>query len=161
MQNFNLLREVGKAEKPVLLKRGFSATVTELLMAAEYVMSEGNERVILCERGIRTFTDHCRFTLDLTVIPVLKRQTHLPVTVDPSHATGRRDMVLPMARAAVAAGADAIMVEVHHHPDKSLSDGPQTLELEQFAQLMREIEVISQVIGRGLAGGARGAKVSA
>ncbi len=148
MQNFNLLREVGKAEKPVLLKRGFSATVTEFLMAAEYIMSEGNELVILCERGIRTFSDHTRFTLDLTAVPALKRETHLPVIVDPSHATGKRDMVIPMARAAIAAGADGIMVEVHHQPDKALSDGPQALLPEQFSRLMREIEVISGAIGR-------------
>ncbi len=151
MQNFNLLREVGKAEKPVLLKRGFSATVTEFLMAAEYIMSEGNEQVILCERGIRTFSDHTRFTLDLTAVPALKRETHLPVIVDPSHATGKRDMVIPMARAAIAAGADGIMVEVHHQPDKALSDGPQALFPQQFAQLMREIEVISGAIGREFA----------
>jgi len=151
MQNFNLLREVGKVERPVLLKRGFSATVTEFLMAAEYIMSEGNEQVILCERGIRTFSDHTRFTLDLTVVPVLKRETHLPVIVDPSHATGKRDMVIPMARAAIAAGADGIMVEVHHQPDKALSDGPQALLPQQFARLMREIEVISEAIGREFA----------
>ena len=151
MQNFNLLREVGKAEKPVLLKRGFSATVTEFLMAAEYIMSEGNEQVILCERGIRTFSDHTRFTLDLTAVPALKRETHLPVIVDPSHATGKRDMVIPMARAAIAAGADGIMVEVHHQPDKALSDGPQALLPQQFARLMREIEVISGAIGREFA----------
>ena len=151
MQNFNLLREVGKAEKPVLLKRGLSATVTEFLMAAEYIMSEGNEQVILCERGIRTFSDHTRFTLDLTAVPALKRETHLPVIVDPSHATGKRDMVIPMARAAIAAGADGIMVEVHHQPDKALSDGPQALLPQQFARLMREIEVISGAIGRKFA----------
>ena len=151
MQNFNLLREVGKAEKPVLLKRGFSATVTEFLMATEYIMSEGNEQVILCERGIRTFSDHTRFTLDLTAVPALKRETHLPVIVDPSHATGKRDMVIPMARAAIAAGADGIMVEVHHQPDKALSDGPQALLPQQFARLMREIEVISGAIGREFA----------
>ncbi len=161
MQNFVLLREVGRAELPVLLKRGFSATIKEFLMAAEYIMSEGNERVILCERGIRTFSDFTRFTLDLAAVPVLKRETHLPVIVDPSHATGRRDMVIPMARAAIAAGADGVMVEVHHRPEEALSDGPQALLPEQFAQLMREIEVIARAIGRALGGVGDGAGISA
>ncbi len=153
MQNFVLLREMGKAEKPVLLKRGFSATIKEFLMAAEYIMSEGNERVILCERGIRTFSDFTRFTLDLAAVPVLKRETHLPVIVDPSHATGRRDMVIPLARAAVAAGADGVMVEVHHRPEEALSDGPQALLPEQFERLMRELAPIARTIGRRLDGG--------
>ncbi len=153
MQNFVLLREVGRAEKPVLLKRGFSATIKEFLMAAEYIMSEGNERVILCERGIRTFSDFTRFTLDLAAVPVLKRETHLPVIVDPSHATGRRDMVIPLARAAVAAGADGVMVEVHHRPEEALSDGPQALLPEQFERLMRELAPIARTIGRRLDGG--------
>ncbi len=153
MQNFVLLREAGRAEVPVLLKRGFSATIKEFLMAAEYIMSEGNERVILCERGIRTFSDFTRFTLDLAAVPVLKRETHLPVIVDPSHATGRRDMVIPLARAAIAAGADGVMVEVHHRPEEALSDGPQALLPEQFAQLMRELAPIAQTIGRCLGGG--------
>lgn len=153
MQNFNLLREAGRAERPVLLKRGFSATIKEFLMAAEYIMAGGNERVILCERGIRTFSDFTRFTLDLAAVPVLKRETHLPVIVDPSHATGRRDMVIPMARAAIAAGADGVMVEVHHRPEEALSDGPQALLPEQFAQLMRELAPIARTIGRDLDGG--------
>jgi 3-deoxy-7-phosphoheptulonate synthase len=152
MQNFNLLREAGRAEVPVLLKRGFSATIKELLMAAEYIMSEGNERVILCERGIRTFSDFTRFTLDLAAVPVLKRETHLPVIVDPSHATGRRDMVIPLARAAIAAGADGVMVEVHHRPEEALSDGPQALVPDQFAQLMRELAPIAHTIGRRIEG---------
>jgi len=162
MQNFVLLREVGRAEKPILLKRGFSATIKEFLMAAEYIMSEGNERVILCERGIRTFSDFTRFTLDLAAVPVLKRETHLPVIVDPSHATGRRDMVIPMARAAVAAGADGVMVEVHHRPEEALSDGPQALLPEQFERLMRELDAIARTIGRRLEGrGDHGPGVSA
>jgi len=160
MQNFNLLREAGKVDRPVLLKRGLSATLTEFLMAAEYIMSEGNEEVILCERGIRTFSDHSRFTLDLTVVPVLRRETHLPVIVDPSHATGKRELVPPMARAAVAAGADGIMVEVHHQPERALSDGPQALLPEQFTELVRELEVISSAIGRGLAKKANGSGIS-
>ncbi|MGY4706923.1 3-deoxy-7-phosphoheptulonate synthase [Candidatus Bipolaricaulota sp. J31] len=152
MQNFNLLREAGRVEVPVLLKRGFSATIREFLMAAEYIMSEGNERVILCERGIRTFSDFTRFTLDLAAVPVLKRETHLPVIVDPSHATGRRDMVIPLARAAIAAGADGLMVEVHHRPEEALSDGPQALLPEQFARLMGELATIARTIGRRLEG---------
>lgn len=150
MQNFNLLREVGRAEKPVLLKRGLAATLEEFLMAAEYIISEGNEKVILCERGIRAFSDFTRFTLDLAAVPVLKRETHLPVIVDPSHATGRRDMVIPMARAAVAAGADGVMVEVHHRPEEALSDGPQALLPEQFSQLLRELRNIARTLGREL-----------
>ncbi|HAF70782.1 TPA: 3-deoxy-7-phosphoheptulonate synthase [Candidatus Acetothermia bacterium] len=160
MQNFNLLREVGKVDRPVVLKRGLSATLTEFLMAAEYIMSEGNEEVILCERGIRTFSDHSRFTLDLTAVPVLKREAHLPVIVDPSHATGKRELVPPLARAAVAAGADGIMVEVHHQPDRALSDGPQALLPEQFAGLVRELAVIGSAIGRGLAKKANGSGIS-
>ena len=150
MQNFNLLREAGRAEVPILLKRGLAATLEEFLMAAEYIISAGNERVILCERGIRAFSDFARFTLDLAVVPVLKRETHLPVIVDPSHATGRRDMVIPMARAAVAAGADGIMVEVHHRPEEALSDGPQALLPQQFSQLMRELRNIARTLGRDL-----------
>ncbi len=150
MQNFNLLREAGRADKPVLLKRGLAATLEEFLMAAEYIISEGNEQVILCERGIRAFSDFARFTLDLTAVPVLKRETHLPVIVDPSHATGRRDMVIPMARAAVAAGADGIMVEVHHRPEEALSDGPQALLPQQFSQLLRELRNIARTLGRDL-----------
>ena len=127
MQNFSLLKRAGRLRKPVLIKRGLSATLEEFLMAAEYVMSEGNYEVILCERGVRTFADHARNTLDLSIVPAIQRLSHLPILVDPSHATGRRDSVLPMARAAVAAGADGILVEVHDHPEKALSDGPQSI----------------------------------
>ncbi|SFM72415.1 3-deoxy-7-phosphoheptulonate synthase [Thermodesulforhabdus norvegica] len=150
MQNFELLRCVGRMGKPVLLKRGLAATIEEWLMAAEYILSEGNEQVILCERGIRTFETYTRNTLDLTAVPVVKKLTHLPVIVDPSHATGIRDKVIPMARAAVAAGADGIMVEVHTEPDKALSDGPQSLYPEQFESLMRDLHVIAPVVGKQL-----------
>jgi 3-deoxy-7-phosphoheptulonate synthase len=150
MQNFSLLKKAGRLRKPVLLKRGLSATLEEFLMAAEYVMSEGNYEVILCERGVRTFSDHARNTLDLSVIPAVQRVSHLPILVDPSHGTGRRDSVLPMARAAVACGADGIIVEVHHQPEKALSDGPQSIYPAQFAQMMDELEQIAPVIGRHL-----------
>jgi 3-deoxy-7-phosphoheptulonate synthase len=130
-----------------------SATMEEFLMAAEYVMSEGNYEVILCERGVRTFSDHARNTLDLSIVPALRHVSHLPILVDPSHGTGRRDSVLPMARAAVAAGADGIMVEVHDHPEKALSDGPQSIYPAQFATMMRELEHIAPVVGRNLARG--------
>jgi 3-deoxy-7-phosphoheptulonate synthase len=150
MQNFALLKKAGKLRKPVLIKRGLSATLEEFLMAAEYVMSEGNYEVILCERGVRTFADHARNTLDLSIVPALHHVTHLPVLVDPSHGTGRRDCVLPMARAAVAAGADGIMVEVHNHPESALSDGPQSIYPAQFATMMDEIGRIAPVVGRHL-----------
>ena len=150
MQNFSLLKKAGKLRKPVLIKRGLSATLEEFLMAAEYVMSEGNYEVILCERGVRTFTDHTRNTLDLSIIPAVQRLSHLPILVDPSHGTGRRDSVLPMARAGVAAGADGIIVEVHDHPEKALSDGPQSIYPEQFATMMNELEQIAPVVGRSL-----------
>ncbi|MGD0788309.1 MAG: 3-deoxy-7-phosphoheptulonate synthase [Terracidiphilus sp.] len=153
MQNFSLLKRAGRLRKPVLLKRGLSATLEEFLMAAEYVMSEGNYEVILCERGVRTFTDHTRNTLDLSIIPAVRRLSHLPILVDPSHATGKRDSVLPMARAAVASGADGLLVEVHHQPDKALSDGPQSIYPSQFATMMDEIEQIAPVVGRNLARG--------
>ncbi len=153
MQNFSLLRKAGKLRKPVLIKRGLSATLEEFLMAAEYVMSEGNYEVILCERGVRTFTDHTRNTLDLSIVPALRHVSHLPILVDPSHGTGRRDSVLPMARAAVAAGADGVMVEVHNHPESALSDGPQSVYPAQFATMMSEIEMIAPVVGRRLARG--------
>jgi 3-deoxy-7-phosphoheptulonate synthase len=132
------------------VKRGLSATLEEFLMAAEYVMSEGNYEVILCERGVRTFSDHARNTLDLSIIPALKRVSHLPVLVDPSHGTGRRDSVLPMARAAVAAGADGLLVEVHDHPEAALSDGPQSIYPEQFRSMMNEIEQIAPIVERSL-----------
>ena len=150
MQNYSLLRRAGRSRKPVLLKRGMSATLEELLMAAEYVMSEGNYRVILCERGVRTFADHTRNTLDLSIVPAVRRLSHLPILVDPSHGTGRRDMVLPLARAAVAVGADGLMVEVHAQPDQALSDGAQSVDPEQFLQLMAEISPIAPAVGRRL-----------
>ncbi|HEX4032595.1 MAG TPA: 3-deoxy-7-phosphoheptulonate synthase [Terracidiphilus sp.] len=150
MQNYSLLKKAGRLRKPVLVKRGLSATLEEFLMAAEYVMSEGNYQVILCERGVRTFTDHARNTLDLSVVPAIKRVSHLPILVDPSHGTGRRDSVLPMARAAVAAGADGILVEVHNHPEIALSDGPQSIYPDQFAELMSEIGQIAPIVARNL-----------
>ncbi len=140
MQNYRLLRRAGQARKPVLLKRGMWATVDEFLMAAEYIMSEGNQQVILCERGIRTFTTHSRNTLDLSSIPYIQGESHLPIVVDPSHATGRRDQVIPMAKAGVAAGAGGLMIEVHDHPEKALSDGPQSLLPDQFAKLVEELK---------------------
>lgn len=150
MQNFELLKSVGRIGKPVLLKRGLSATIEEWLMSAEYILSEGNEQVILCERGIRTFERYTRNTLDLTAVPVIKKLTHLPIIVDPSHATGIRAKVSPMARASIAAGADGLIVEVHTEPDKALSDGPQSLYPEQFEQLMRDLYVIAPVVGKQL-----------
>jgi 3-deoxy-7-phosphoheptulonate synthase len=139
MQNFSLLRRAGQSPKPVLLKRGFAATIDELLMSAEYIMSEGNTQVILCERGIRTFSDTTRNTLDLSAIPSIKEVSHLPIIVDPSHAAGRREFVIPLSKGAVAVGADGLLVEVHHDPLNALSDGLQSLFLEQFGQLMKEI----------------------
>ncbi len=150
MQNFELLKSVGRIGKPVLLKRGLSATIEEWLMSAEYILSEGNDQVILCERGIRTFERYTRNTLDLTAVPVIKKLTHLPIIVDPSHATGIREKVSPMGRAAIAAGADGLIVEVHTEPDKALSDGPQSLYPEQFEQLMRDLYVIAPVVGKQL-----------
>ncbi len=148
MQNFNLLRELGKVRKPVLLKRGIAATIEELLLSAEYIMSGGNYEVILCERGIRTFETSTRNTMDISAIPVLKRLTHLPVIADPSHGTGKRDYVIPMARAAVAAGADGLLVEVHPDPDRAVSDGAQTLRPDQFGDMMREVRAVAAAIGR-------------
>lgn len=148
MQNFNLLRELGHVRKPVLLKRGISATVEELLLSAEYILSGGNYDVILCERGIRTFETATRNTFDISAIPVLKRLSHLPVIADPSHGTGKRDYVVPMARAAVAAGADGLIVEVHHDPDHAISDGAQTLRPHQFSEMMQQVRAIAAVIGR-------------
>ena len=146
MQNFSLLRRVGQARKPVMLKRGMSATLDEFLLAAEYIMAEGNYNVILCERGVRTFTDHTRNTLDLSIVPAVQHRSHLPIMVDPSHGTGKRHKVIPLARAAVAAGADAIMVEVHNHPEQALSDGPQALLPDMFKQLVAEVRAIHKVI---------------
>ncbi len=150
MQNFSLLKRAGRARKPVLLKRGMSATLDEFLMAAEYIMSEGNYNVILCERGVRTFADHSRNTLDLTVVPAVKRRSHLPILVDPSHGTGRRHKVLPLSRAAVAVGADGLLVEVHHEPDRALSDGMQSIVPEEFRQLVEEIRQIAAVLHRSV-----------
>ncbi len=150
MQNFELLKCVGRIGKPVILKRGLSSTIEEWLMSAEYILSEGNDNVILCERGIRTFEPYTRNTLDLSAIPVLKNLTHLPVIIDPSHATGIREKVSPMARAAIAAGADGLMIEVHHKPEEALSDGPQSLYPKQFGQLTRDIYVIAPVVGKQL-----------
>ena len=148
MQNFNLLKDIGKTSKPVLLKRGISATIEELLLSAEYILSGGNYNVILCERGIRTFETYTRNTMDISAIPVVKKLSHLPMVADPSHGTGRRDKVLPMARAAVAAGADGILVEVHNDPDRALSDGAQSLRPEQFTELMTQLRLIAQAVGR-------------
>ena len=150
MQNFNLLRELGQARKPVLLKRGMAATVEELLLSSEYILSGGNYQVILCERGIRTYETATRNTMDISAIPVVKKLSHLPIVADPSHGTGRRDMVAPMARAAVAAGADAILVEVHPNADKAASDAAQTLYLDQFDNLMGELRLIASAVGRSL-----------
>ena len=151
MQNFTFLKELGKSRKPVLLKRGMAATIEEWLMSAEYILSGGNRSVMLCERGIRTFETATRNTLDISAIPVVHKRSHLPVLADPSHGTGIRDKVIPMARAAVAAGADGIMVEVHNDPDRALSDGAQSLYPKQFAQLMKEVRLIAEAIGRTLA----------
>jgi 3-deoxy-7-phosphoheptulonate synthase len=151
MQNFNLLRELGKVKKPVLLKRGIAATLEELLLSAEYIMAGGNYEVILCERGIRTFETYTRNTLDVSAIPIIKKLSHLPMTSDPSHGTGLRDKVPPMARASVAAGADALLIEVHHNPDHALSDGAQSLFPEQFAKLMDELRMIAPAVGRKVA----------
>jgi 3-deoxy-7-phosphoheptulonate synthase len=150
MQNYPLLRDLGKVNKPILLKRGGAATLEELLVSADYVMAGGNTQVILCERGIRTFENYPHNTLDISAIPVIKRLSHLPIVVDPSHGTGRRDKVPPMSRAAVAAGADGLLLEVHPQPDQALSDGAQSLFLADFTQLMKELAVIAPVVGRHL-----------
>ena len=148
MQNFRLLLEVGSAQKPVLLKRGLSSTIKEWLMSAEYIMSRGNHQVMLCERGIRTFETATRNTLDLSAVPVLKQLTHLPVVVDPSHGVGKRDLVAPMTKAAVAAGADALIIEVHTNPEEAMSDGDQSLKPDQFEKLMQELKPIALAVGR-------------
>jgi 3-deoxy-7-phosphoheptulonate synthase len=150
MQNFTLLRELGRQRAPVLLKRGISATIEELLLSAEYIMSGGNYDVILCERGIRTFETYTRNTMDISAIPVVKKLSHLPIVADPSHGTGRRDKVVPMARAAVAAGADGLLVEVHPDPDRALSDGAQSLRPEQFQELMRQLAIVAAAVERSL-----------
>jgi 3-deoxy-7-phosphoheptulonate synthase len=156
MQNFSLLKRAGRARKPVLLKRGISATLEEFLMAAEYVMSEGNYNVVLCERGVRTFVDHTRNTLDLSIVPAVQRLSHLPIIVDPSHGTGKRNKVTPLSRAAVAVGADGLIIEVHNDPDRALSDGMQSLYPDQFDALMEQVRQIAAVLGRSVA---RAAKV--
>ncbi len=148
MQNFNLLRELGKVRKPVLLKRGIAATIEELLLSAEYLLAGGNYDVILCERGIRTFETYTRNTLDISAIPIVKKLSHLPILADPSHGTGRRDKVAPMGRAAIAAGADGLLIEVHNCPDKALSDGAQSLYPEQFVELMAQLRLIAPAVGR-------------
>lgn len=150
MQNFVLLKELGKAGKPVLLKRGMAATLEELLLSAEYILSQGNSQVILCERGIRTFENHTRNTLDLSAIPAIKTMSHLPVIVDPSHGTGRRELISPMSKAAIAAGADGLIIEVHPIPKESTSDGAQTIDFTHFKNLMTEIELVAKAVGRSL-----------
>jgi len=152
MQNFSLLKRAGRAKKPVLLKRGMSATLEEFLMAAEYILSEGNYNVALCERGVRTFADHTRNTLDLSVVPAVQRLSHLPILVDPSHGTGKRNKVTPLSRAAVAVGADGLMVEVHNKPDEAMSDGPQSLFPDQFDELMVQVRQIAAVVGKTVPG---------
>jgi 3-deoxy-7-phosphoheptulonate synthase len=151
MQNYFLLRALGEVEKPILLKRGMSATMEELLLSAEYILAGGNSDVVLCERGIRTFETYTRNTFDIAAIPVIKKLSHLPMMGDPSHGTGRRDKVAPMARAAVAAGADGLLIEVHNDPDHALSDGAQSLDPEQFQRLMGELRIIAPAIGRRVA----------
>jgi len=150
MQNYNLLKELGKVAKPVLLKRGISATIEELLLSAEYIMAGGNYNIVLCERGIRTFENYTRNTLDVSAIPVIQKLSHLPIIADPSHGTGRRDKVPPMARAAVAAGADGLLIEVHNDPDKALSDGAQSLYPAQFEELMKQLRMIAPAVGRSI-----------
>ena len=151
MQNFNLLRELGKARKPVLLKRGIAATIEELLLSGEYLMAGGNYEVMLCERGIRTYETYTRNTLDISAIPIVHKLSHLPMVCDPSHGTGRREKVAPMARASVAAGADAVLVEVHNEPEKALSDGAQSLYPQQFEELMKQLRMIAPAVGRKMA----------
>jgi 3-deoxy-7-phosphoheptulonate synthase len=148
MQNFSLLKRLGRIRKPVLLKRGMAATIEELLLSAEYLLAEGNYEVVLCERGVRTFADHTRNTLDLSAVPYVQRISHLPILVDPSHGTGKRQKVTPLSRAAVAVGADGLIVEVHPHPDRALSDGPQALLPEMFTELMRQVRQVAAVVGR-------------
>ena len=150
MQNFELLKAAGRIGKPVLLKRGMSATLEEFLLAAEYVLAEGNPNVVLCERGVRTFSDFTRNTLDLSVVPAVERLSHLPILVDPSHGTGRRHKVTPMSLASIAAGADGVAVEVHHQPERALSDGPQALTPPMFSELMARLAPIAAAVGRTL-----------
>ena len=147
MQNFDLLKEVGKTKTPILLKRGMSSTIEEWLMSAEYIMAGGNENVILCERGIRTFETATRNTLDLSAVPVIKEKSHLPIIIDPSHATGKRDLVEPLAKAAIAVGADGLMIEVHNNPAKALCDGKQSIKPETFDEIMKKIQVYTELEG--------------
>src|SRR5882724_1876047 len=161
MQNFSLLKRAGRARKPVLLKRGMSATLEEFLMAAEYILSEGNYNVALCERGVRTFADHTRNTLDLSVVPAVQRLSHLPILVDPSHGTGKRNKVTPLSRAAVAVGADGLLIEVHHDPDRALSDGMQSIYPEQFEELMTEIRQMAGILHRSVPTVANSAQTAA
>ncbi len=151
MQNYSLLKKAGRCKKAVLLKRGLSATLEEFLMAAEYILAEGNQRVILCERGVRTFADHTRNTLDLSAVPYVKRTSHLPIITDPSHATGRKDKVIPLSRASIAVGADGLLIEVHHDPSRALSDGPQAITPADLRQLMQELRALSAVLEREMA----------
>jgi 3-deoxy-7-phosphoheptulonate synthase len=146
MQNFSLLRRAGQARKPVLLKRGMAATVEEFLLAAEYIMAEGNYEVILCERGVRTFADHTRFTLDLSLVPAVQQISHLPIIVDPSHSTGKREKVIPLARAGTAVGADGLIVDVHPYPDRALCDGPQALLFDMFREMVGEVRAIAEIV---------------
>jgi len=150
MQNYSLLKKAGRKKNPVFLKRGMSATLDEFLMAAEYIMAEGNHKVILCERGVRTFADHTRNTLDLSAIPFVKKASHLPIISDPSHGTGRRDKVIPLSKASIAAGADGLMIEVHHDPANALSDGPQSITPDDFDKLMNDMRTLASVLGRSL-----------
>jgi 3-deoxy-7-phosphoheptulonate synthase len=161
MQNFSLLKRAGRSARPVLLKRGMSATLEEFLMAAEYIMSEGNYNVVLCERGVRTFADHTRNTLDLSIVPAVQRLSHLPILVDPSHGTGKRNKVTPLARASVAVGANGLIVEVHNDPEKALSDGMQSIYPDQFDALMNEVRQIAAVVGRSVAQNTRIREVAA
>jgi 3-deoxy-7-phosphoheptulonate synthase len=149
MQNFSLLRRAGRSKRPVLLKRGMAATIDEWLMAAEYIMEGGNTQVILCERGVRTFVHHSRNTLDLSAVPYVRRESHLPIIIDPSHAAGRRDQVIPLGRSSIAVGAHGLMVEVHHQPDQALSDGAQSLYPQQFVQLCRQSKAIFNLLDEG------------
>ena len=148
MQNYSLLKRAGRAKKPILLKRGMSATLDEFLMAAEYILSEGNYNVMLCERGVRTFSDYSRNTLDLTIVPAVKKRSHLPILVDPSHGTGKRHKVLPLSRAAAAVGADGLLIEVHYAPDQALSDGMQSILPSELAELVSEVQQIAAVLHR-------------
>jgi 3-deoxy-7-phosphoheptulonate synthase len=150
MQNYSLLKTVGRMDKPILLKRGMAATINDLLLSAEYILAEGNEKVILCERGVRSFDPAARNMFDLTAVPIVHRLSHLPIIADPSHGTGLRDKVIPMARAAVAAGADGVLIEVHPEPDRALSDGAQSLYPDQFTQLVRELRAVAAAIGRSI-----------